>query len=122
MQIGTWPSLITHLLKTLREKLKEIMQRALECHFHLEKFRPGQEETIARIMQGKSTMLILPTGGGKSLTYQLPATLFQGVTLVVTPLIALMKDQLESLPKCLLGRVWSSTEDSDSIRNTIRLL
>jgi len=65
--------------------------------FGLEAFRPGQREVIERLMAGKSALAVFPTGGGKSLCYQLPALLLEGVTLVVSPLIALMKDQVDAL-------------------------
>lgn len=61
-------------------------------------FRPGQRPVVEAVMSGVDTLAILPTGGGKSLTYQLPAMLLPGATLVLSPLIALMKDQAENLP------------------------
>ncbi|MHB2020362.1 MAG: DEAD/DEAH box helicase, partial [Candidatus Xenobia bacterium] len=60
--------------------------------FGFEQFRPGQERVIERLMAGESAVAIFPTGGGKSLCYQVPALMLPGVTLVVSPLIALMKD------------------------------
>src|SRR6476646_4950199 len=60
-------------------------------------FREGQEASVSRLLSGKSVLAIFPTGGGKSLCYQLPALLLDGVTLVVSPLIALMKDQIDFL-------------------------
>ena len=60
-------------------------------------FYPGQEEVVSRVLQGQDTLAILATGAGKSLTYQLPALLLEGTTVVVSPLIALMKDQLDML-------------------------
>ncbi|MFC4258264.1 ATP-dependent DNA helicase RecQ [Marinobacter lacisalsi] len=65
--------------------------------FGLQQFRPGQEAVITTLLQGRSALAIFPTGGGKSLCYQLPALMFDGLTLVVSPLIALMKDQVDSL-------------------------
>lgn len=69
----------------------------LKRHFGHCAFRDGQEQVIRRLLAGKSALAIFPTGGGKSLCFQLPALLMDGVTLVVSPLIALMKDQVESL-------------------------
>jgi ATP-dependent DNA helicase RecQ len=60
-------------------------------------FRGGQEEVITRLLEGRSTLAIFPTGGGKSLCYQLPALMLEGLTVVISPLIALMKDQIDFL-------------------------
>jgi len=65
--------------------------------FGFEAFQPGQEEVVKRVIDGQDTLAILATGAGKSLTYQLPALLLEGTTVVVSPLIALMKDQLDML-------------------------
>jgi ATP-dependent DNA helicase RecQ len=66
--------------------------------------RPGQAAVIARVMDNRDTLAIMPTGAGKSLTFQLPAMLREGTTLVISPLIALMKDQVESLPVAVRER------------------
>lgn len=70
---------------------------ALRHHFGHDDFRPGQEAAVLRLLQGRSVLALFPTGAGKSLCYQLPALMLEGLTLVVSPLIALMKDQVEAL-------------------------
>ncbi len=72
-------------------------QQILSQQFNFDSFRPGQEEVINSLLAGHSAAAIFPTGSGKSLCYQLPALCFDGLTLVVSPLIALMKDQIDSL-------------------------
>ena len=69
----------------------------LHQRFGLDSFRPGQEAAIERVLAGQHTLLVMPTGAGKSLTYQLPVLLLPGLVLVISPLIALMKDQVDAL-------------------------
>src|SRR6476646_7576553 len=69
----------------------------LENVFGFSSFREGQSSAVEKLLAGESVLAIFPTGAGKSLCYQLPALLLDGVTLVVSPLIALMKDQIDFL-------------------------
>ncbi|MGL2994683.1 DNA helicase RecQ, partial [Flavobacterium sp. TSSA_36] len=73
------------------------LHAALKENFGFEKFRPNQEEIIRCILSGDDTLAIMPTGGGKSICFQLPALVQPGITVVISPLIALMKDQVDSL-------------------------
>ena len=75
------------------------LKKYLEEHFEYKKFLTGQEEVIISILSEKDTLIVMPTGAGKSLCYQLPALLMDGVAIVVSPLISLMKDQYDSLMK-----------------------
>src|SRR5215813_8916110 len=70
---------------------------SLRAHFGFDDFREGQRDVIQAILQGKDVVVVMPTGSGKSLCYQLPALMSVGATLVVSPLIALMKDQVDAL-------------------------
>lgn len=110
------------------------MSRALtllQQTFHLNQFRPGQEAVINALLAGRSALAVFPTGGGKSLCYQLPALLLDGLTVVVSPLIALMKDQVDVLQSLgvLAARLDSSLSKEevqhiyDGIHNrTLKLL
>lgn len=86
------------------------LPRLLKQHFGFIRFLPGQQEAIEYLLAGRSAAAVFPTGGGKSLCYQLPALLLPGVTLVVSPLIALMKDQIDALAQrgIAAGRLDSS--------------
>lgn len=75
------------------------IRTALKQHFGFEAFLPGQEAVVGHLMAGHSAAAVFPTGGGKSLCYQLPALLLPGLTLVISPLIALMKDQIDALTR-----------------------
>jgi ATP-dependent DNA helicase RecQ len=74
-------------------------QAVLQKYFNYQTFRSGQKEIIDAVLSGKDTLAIMPTGSGKSLCYQIPSLILPGVTLVISPLIALMKDQVDALTK-----------------------
>src|ERR1041385_953888 len=87
---------------------------SLRQHFGFEDFREGQRDVIASILEGKDAVVVMPTGSGKSLCYQLPALILDGVTLVVSPLIALMKDQVDALHARGLPATFINSSISDT--------
>jgi ATP-dependent DNA helicase RecQ len=96
-------------------------QPALEKYFGFREFREPQGEVISGILNGQDVFVVMPTGGGKSLCYQLPAILLDGVTVVVSPLVALMKDQVDALAArglsaTLINSTISATEQHQRIR------
>jgi ATP-dependent DNA helicase RecQ len=93
---------------------------ALKQYFGFDDFRPGQREVMEHLLAGRSAAAVFPTGSGKSLCYQLPALLLPGVTLVVSPLIALMKDQIDSLTaRGIAARRLDSTLTADQYRDAM---
>lgn len=78
----------------------DLAKAALRRHFGYEQFRPGQVDVVAAVLGGSDTLGVLPTGGGKSLCYQVPALVLPGLTVVISPLISLMKDQVDRLMAC----------------------
>jgi ATP-dependent DNA helicase RecQ len=102
-------------------RFQEDARADLERHFALKTFRPGQAEVIDSVLAGRNVVVVMPTGAGKSLCYQLPAVMLKGLTLVVSPLIALMKDQLEQLeargiPATLINSTVPELERAERIR------
>ncbi len=101
----------------------ERLQKALENFFGLKKFRPGQLEVITSIMNGFDTLAVMPTGGGKSICYQLPGVLSDGITIVITPLVSLMKDQVAQVNR--FGRLATqldSSLDMEEIRSRLQMV
>src|SRR3990170_3168293 len=103
----------------------------LKAQFGYEAFRHKQEEIIQTVLGGKDAFVLMPTGGGKSLCYQIPALLLEGVTVVVSPLIALMKDQVDALrlngiAAAFLNSTLSSQEQDQILqqlrKNSLKLL
>lgn len=109
---------------------KELLEK-LKANFGYDSFRLDQQKIIENLLNKKDTLVIMPTGGGKSICYQLPALFFEGITLVISPLIALMKDQVDSLKaNGISATYYNSTQSTqeqqqvfDAIANkTIKLL
>ncbi|WPR70685.1 DNA helicase RecQ [Flavobacterium sp. NG2] len=101
-----------------------LLHDTLKDNFGFEKFRPNQEKIINSILSGKDTLAIMPTGGGKSVCFQLPAIVLPGITIVISPLIALMKDQVDSLKAngivaCYINSSQSETEQQAHIENIL---
>ncbi len=87
---------------------------SLQKHFGFDDFREGQREVIGSILEGKDAVVVMPTGSGKSLCYQLPAMILNGATVVVSPLIALMKDQVDALQARGLPATFINSSISES--------
>lgn len=95
------------LLSTLRER------------FGHGQFRPGQKEVIHHVLEGRPTLAVMPTGQGKSLCYQLPALLLNGTALVVSPLVALMKDQVDGLQRRGVSAAYVNSSQPESTRSAV---
>ncbi len=103
--------------------MPDTIQNTLLEHFGFSQLRPGQREVMESLLKGHSAAAVFPTGGGKSLCYQLPALLLPGVTLVVSPLIALMKDQIDALTRRgIIARRLDSSLTIDEYREVTGLL
>ncbi|HEY7358613.1 MAG TPA: RecQ family ATP-dependent DNA helicase, partial [Ktedonobacterales bacterium] len=94
---------------------------ALREHFGYESFRPGQIDVIQAALAGEDTLALMPTGAGKSLCYQLPAMLLPGATVLISPLIALMRDQVQNLPESMRARTAFINSELDSAEQERRL-
>src|SRR5437879_1829842 len=108
---------MTHTLVDARNALKE--------HFGYSAFRPGQESAVESVLARRDTLVVLPTGGGKSICYQVPALMLEKLTVVISPLISLMKDQIDALaarglPATFVNSTLTSSQISDRIARAIR--
>ena len=113
------------------EQLLEKARATLRESFGYPAFRPGQERAIGSVLTGRDTLVVLPTGGGKSLCYQVPALMMPGLTVVVSPLISLMKDQVDALvgrglPAAFINSTLTSSQVADRLaragRGEIKML
>jgi ATP-dependent DNA helicase RecQ len=94
---------------------------ALREHFGFQAFRPGQEEAVAAALAGRDALVVMPTGAGKSLCYQLPALMRDDLTVVVSPLVSLMQDQVEALERVAPGKaaLVNAQQDAEANRRAV---
>ena len=93
---------------------------ALKKYYGFDTLRRGQFEIINSILNKRNTFCLMPTGAGKSICYQIPAILFQGITIVISPLISLMKDQVDNLLENDIRAVYiNSTQSMDTIKSIL---
>ncbi|WP_223640898.1 DNA helicase RecQ [Planococcus sp. 4-30] len=98
----------------------ESAKKLLQSHFGYESFRIGQEQAITQVFEGHNSICVMPTGGGKSMCYQIPALVMEGTTIVVSPLISLMKDQVDALLAAGIPAAFiNSSLDFDEVRETL---
>ncbi len=100
-------------------------RQILQSHFGYSSFRKGQEQAIQSVIEGKNTICVMPTGGGKSICYQIPALVLQGTTIVISPLISLMKDQVDALkqvgvPAAFINSSITLTEANQRMQDSIQ--
>ncbi|KFK44663.1 hypothetical protein AALP_AA1G287700 [Arabis alpina] len=110
------------ILEVKNEVSDESLTKLLNLVYGYDSFRDGQLQAIKMVIGGSSTMLVLPTGAGKSLCYQIPAMILPGITLVVSPLVSLMIDQLKHLPSVIKGGLLSSSQRPEEATETLRKL
>ena len=101
----------------------ESAEQALKLHFGYDEFRSGQKHIIRKVLEGKDTIGIMPTGGGKSICYQIPAMIMDRITIVISPLVSLMKDQVDSLttigiPATFINSTLNARELRERVHNT----
>ena len=97
----------------------ESARRVLKKYYGYDTFRPMQEDIIQSILSGRDTVVLMPTGGGKSVCFQVPAVVSEGVCVVVSPLIALMKDQVEALKANGISAAYINSSIGQSEQNAI---
>jgi RecQ family ATP-dependent DNA helicase len=98
-----------------------MLSETLRAHFGFTTFRPGQEEAVRATLDGRDVLVVMPTGAGKSLCYQLPALMREDLTIVVSPLVSLMSDQVASLERAVAGRaaLINSQQDAGANREAV---
>ncbi|MDN7242068.1 DNA helicase RecQ [Planococcus sp. N028] len=98
----------------------EEARKLLQSYFGYETFRTGQEQAISQVFEGHNSICVMPTGGGKSMCYQIPALVMDGTTIVISPLISLMKDQVDALTAAGIPAAYiNSSLDFDEVRETL---
>src|SRR5437763_8012951 len=112
-------------MTTLAPQTIEHARAALKEHFGYSAFRPGQEAAVESVLAGRDTLVVLPTGGGKSLCYQVPALILPKLTVVISPLISLMKDQVDALearglPATFVNSTLTGSQVADRLSRAMR--
>lgn len=98
----------------------EEARKLLQSYFGYEAFRTGQEQAISQVFEGHNSICVMPTGGGKSMCYQIPALVMDGTTIVISPLISLMKDQVDALTAAGIPAAYiNSSLDFEEVRETL---
>ncbi|TWT27384.1 DNA helicase RecQ [Planomicrobium sp. CPCC 101110] len=98
----------------------EEAKKLLQSYFGYEAFRTGQEQAISQVFEGHNSICVMPTGGGKSMCYQIPALVMDGTTIVISPLISLMKDQVDALTAAGIPAAYiNSSLDFEEVRETL---